>query len=92
MAWTVTLHRKATKAVPLLSETSRRKLIALLRELEEYGPIRGNWPNFSDLEKKRYHCHIKKGKPTIVVVWEVKNIEIRIIEVIYVGTHEKSPY
>jgi hypothetical protein len=35
---------------------------------------------------------LKKGHPTYVAIWEVKNKEIRLIEVIYAGTHEKAPY
>ena len=68
MTWTVTLHRKVEKAIPGLSASVRRKLIALIRELEEYGVIRGNWPNFGKLENNRYHCHLQKGKPTYVAV------------------------
>ena len=33
----------------------------------------------------------EKGKPTFVVVWEVKNEQIRLIEVTYAGTHENAP-
>ncbi len=36
--------------------------------------------------------HLKKGRPTYVAIWEVTDKEIRIIEVIYAGTHEKAPY
>jgi hypothetical protein len=39
-----------------------------------------------------YHCHIKKGRPTYVVVWQVTDREIKIVEVKYVGTHEGADY
>jgi len=65
---------------------------ALFRELESYGPVRGNWPNYGKLAPNRHHCHIKKGKPTYVAVWEESKDEIRLIEVRYVGTHEKALY
>ena len=61
-------------------------------EMELYGPVRGNWPNYSRLSERRHHCHIKKGKPTYVAIWEVTNKGIRLIEVTYAGTHEKAPY
>ena len=35
---------------------------------------------------------LKKGHPTYVAIWEVTDKEIRLIEVIYAGTHEKAPY
>jgi mRNA-degrading endonuclease HigB of HigAB toxin-antitoxin module len=37
-------------------------------------------------------CHLKKGQPTYVAVWQVIDKEIRIVEIKYVGTHEKAPY
>ncbi len=63
-----------------------------IREIELAGPVRGDWPNYSKLGRDRHHCHLKKGKPTYVAVWEVKNRKICLIEVIYAGTHEKAPY
>ena len=60
--------------------------------MEESGPIRGNWPNFSKLEKSDYHCHLKKGKPTYVACWRMINKQIKLLEIYYVGTHEKAPY
>jgi hypothetical protein len=56
--------------------------------------VRGNWKNYSKLEgrKKQHHCHVKSGKPTYVVVWEESELGVRLVEVIYAGTHEKAPY
>lgn len=55
--------------------------------------MRGNWPNYGKLGENRHHCHLKKGRPTYVAVWEVAETgEIRLIEVTYVGTHERAPY
>ena len=42
--------------------------------------------------ENRHHCHIKKGRPTYVAVWEEMDGAIQLIEVTYVGTHEKAPY
>lgn len=64
----------------------------LIKEMELLGPTIGNWPNFSKLSKVEFHCHLKKGKPTYVACWEVVNKKIKLIEVCYVGTHEKAPY
>jgi len=40
----------------------------------------------------RRHCHLKKGKPTYVALWEEDRGEVRLVEVTYVGTHEDAPY
>ncbi|MCL1886740.1 MAG: cytotoxic translational repressor of toxin-antitoxin stability system [Betaproteobacteria bacterium] len=78
-------QEKRTKAVQLA-------LAALMGEIEMKGPVRGNWPNYSKLADRRHHCHLKKGKPTYVAVWEAFETGIRIVEVTYAGTHEKAPY
>jgi len=90
--WQVVISRKVEKQARGLPAMVRESLFALLREIENYGPMRGNWPNYGKLTHDRHHCHLKKGKPTYVAVWEERSQEIRLIEVVYVGTHEKAPY
>ena len=92
MSWTVTIPKKVGKKIVKLPGRVKRSLAFLVREIELSGPARGQWPNYGKLAKNKYHCHLKKGQPTYVAVWEVKNKEIRLIEVTYVGTHEKAPY
>ncbi len=92
MNWTVNISKKAGKNLNRLPKGLQSKLIVLIREIELSGPVRGNWPNYSALAGNRHHCHLKKGQPTYVAVWETVNKEIKIIEVIYAGTHEKAPY
>jgi mRNA-degrading endonuclease RelE of RelBE toxin-antitoxin system len=92
MVWEVRLRRKAEKQAEKLPCAVRASLTLLIREMENRGPIRGNWPNYGRLGLNRYHCHIKQGHPTYVAVWEVLDNEIRLIEVTYAGTHEKAPY
>jgi len=89
--WTVELSRKAEKQAAKMSRTIRQALFALIYDIETRGPVRGDWPNYGKLDEGRHHCHIKKGKPTIVAVWKADK-NIRFVEVIYVGTHEKAPY
>jgi len=92
MKWTVSEKARLHKRVRNLPENVQNVLIALKKDMEANGPVRGDWPNFSALSNGRYHCHLKKGRPTYVAIWEVKNKEIKLIEVIYAGTHEKAPY
>lgn len=63
-----------------------------MNDIEVDGPVRGDWPNYGKLASGRHHCHLKKGNPTYVAVWEVRDKKIKLVEVTYVGTHEKAPY
>ena len=92
MNWSVTLHAKVCKAILRLPVRVRATLALLLREIELIGPARGDWPNYDKLGKDTYHCHLKKGQPTYVVVWQVTDKAIRLVEITYAGTHEKAPY
>ena len=92
MIWTVKIMRRALKQVDRLPVKVRESLADLIRDMELHGPVRGNWPNYSRLSENRHHCHIKKGQPTYVTIWEVTDKGIKLIEVTYAGTHEKAPY
>ena len=81
MAWIVTLSRSAEKQKAKLSKPVRQMLFALIGDIEAGGPIRGDWPNYSKLGGSRHHCHLKKGQPTYVAVWEVQNKNIKMVEV-----------
>lgn len=91
-SWKVVLSKKAAKQTKTLPKVVRENLYALIRQIEIYGPVRGDWSNYSKLSPGRHHCHIKKGRPTHVAIWEVRNRTIQLIEVTYAGTHEKAPY
>ena len=92
MQWSVTIKKKLKKQLGQLPKGVKANLIALIKDIENYGPVRGNWPNYGQLSGNRHHCHFKKGQPTYVAVWQVKDKVIRLVEVIYAGTHEKAPY
>lgn len=94
MIWTVTYSKKAEKQYNSLPQVVQDRLDLLAAEIELSGPVRGNWKNYSKLEgkKRQHHCHIKTGKPTYVAVWEEANDLVKLVEVIYAGTHEKAPY
>ena len=92
MTWQVEIHKKVKKQIEKLPSNVRNTLIYLIHEIESKGPVRGDWPNYGKLGDKLHHCHLKKGKTTYVAVWKEENNEIKMIEMIYVGTHEKAPY
>jgi len=92
MPWMVDVNKKVQKQYPTLPKTVKESLFTLLFEMEVAGPVRGNWPNYGKLGRGRHHCHIKKGHPTYVAVWEEVPGREDYIEVIYAGTHEGAPY
>jgi mRNA-degrading endonuclease RelE of RelBE toxin-antitoxin system len=92
MRWTVKFVGKARKQKEKLPVKIQLILFDLAREIEASGPVRGDWPNYSKLSDSEHHCHLKKGNPTYVAVWRECKNEIRLIEVIYAGSHEKAPY
>ena len=92
MTWTVLFTNNAAKQYKKLPKVIRDAIDALVMEIRIIGPVRGNWPNYSKLSNNEHHCHVKKGQPTYVVVWREDKGQIRFVEVIYAGTHEKAPY
>ncbi len=92
MSWTVTMSRTAEKQKARLSKPVCQMLFALIGDIEASGPVRGDWPNYGKLSDGKHHCHLKRGQPTCVTVWEVMDKKIKLVEVQYVGTHEKAPY
>jgi len=92
MAWEVGFSNKAAKQYLKLPKAVQDAVALLLAEMMIAGPVRGNWSNYSKLAGSRHQCHLKKGKPTYVAVWKEDTGGIHLIEVIYVGTHEKAPY
>ena len=92
MVWDVRLNTKARKNLQRLPAKIEKIFQALLAELKIYGPNRRDWPNYGKLSENCYHCHLKKGNPTYVAVWKVISKKDEIIEVTYIGTHEKAHY
>jgi len=94
--WIVRVNKKAAKQLAKLPEGIQKRFDLLANELEVAGPNRVNWTNFGRLNMSKgiyqYHCHIKSGRPTYVVCWQIIDKTIQILEVSYVGTHENAPY
>jgi mRNA-degrading endonuclease RelE of RelBE toxin-antitoxin system len=95
MEWTVTFSAKARKQTAKLPGRIAERLDALQISLEAFGPILPDVIHFGRLKNWKgevYHCHLNKGRPTYVAVWAVQDRTVQLVEVIYVGTHEKAPY
>lgn len=97
--WTVWLSPKAVKQKNKLPKRIQEIIVFLIKEVEQRGPWRADWPNYGPLHKSKkdsipdnaYHCHLQKGKPTFVAWWDV-NKKDKTLRFFYVGTHEGSPY
>lgn len=92
MQWQMFVGKKVQKQVKALPPRVKSSLLTLITDIQLYGPVRGNWPNYGKLSGGRHHCHIKKGRPAYVAVWEEKKGTVKLIEVTYAGSHEKAPY
>ena len=92
MRWIVKYTKRAEKQAGKLPGKVLEILDLLVAEIELLGPVRGNWSNYSKLGGCLHHCHLKKGHPTYVAVWEEDENGIRLVEIRYVGTHENAPY
>ena len=89
--WQVLVKKKIQKNIDKLPLSVKQRLFALLEQIEEKGPIRKEWQNFSELEKNKnkYHCHLTYR---YVACWEVLKDKKIIVEVYYVGSRENAPY
>ena len=97
MKWQVEFTNVAHKQLKKLEPVVLAAMRLLVEDLMQCGPAPGKgWKNYSKLKGKKNedkrHCHLIKGKPTYVCCWTVVSKTIKIIEVYYVGTHEKAPY
>jgi hypothetical protein len=96
--WKISYSARAGKSALKLPVKAKMQLDLLVKEMETCGPYRKNWPHYSQLGKKpgvpenAHHCHIKSGRPTYVVCWQIEDKKLKIIEIFYVGTHEGTPY
>ncbi|MGE9986632.1 type II toxin-antitoxin system RelE family toxin [Desulfovibrio sp. SGI.169] len=93
--WKVRFSNKAAKQACKLPQHIRDSLLTLATDMELSGPMQPSWRNFSKMRNKRgeyYHCHLNGGKPRYVAIWTVADNTVRIIEVIYAGSHENADY
>lgn len=89
MNWTVRIKKKVQKKVRKLPQNLKDVLESLVVDLEDRGPVRGDWPNYSKLSDGSHHCHLNYS---YVAVWIEENRQLNLIEVVYVGSREDAPY
>jgi mRNA-degrading endonuclease RelE of RelBE toxin-antitoxin system len=90
MSWQVRLNKRVLKNLPKLPVNVQDRFKALALELRALGPVTWRWLHYGKIKDGCYHCHLKQGRPTFVVVWKVTGVKS--LEVTYVGTHEGIDY
>ena len=93
--WKIIFSRKADKQKNKLPPGIAETLYLLRKDLQTRGPVVPSWPHFGKITGSKsghYHCHLNRGHPTYVVVWQMVNRTIRVLEIQFVGTHEKVDY
>ena len=58
MSWIVIVKKKVLKGLQKLPESTLEDFEALSVDLRKFGPIRGDWPNYSKLADGKHHCHL----------------------------------
>ncbi|MFZ4403745.1 MAG: cytotoxic translational repressor of toxin-antitoxin stability system [Pseudobdellovibrionaceae bacterium] len=89
MSWIVTIHKKVKKGLNKLPKHIQEAFESLVVDLQDCGPVRGDWPNYSKLGDGTHHCHLNYS---YVVVWTEEDKQLKLIEVTYVGSRENAPY
>jgi len=84
----ISINKKALKGIKKMPAKVSEKMTVLVRDLRDKGPIRKEWPNFSDLGENLYHCHLTHKW---IACWKNEKNSIE-IEVYYAGSREDAPY
>ena len=89
VSWKVGFTKRAAKQAARLKPKLQDTLNALMQEIQEQGPVRGDWPNYSKLSDGSHHCHLNYDH---VACWRVVNNQVRLVEVYYAGSRKDAPY
>ena len=56
----ILIEKKVLKNIVKMPALEQKKMVNLVEDLRDFGPIQNNWPNFGQLEKNKYHCHLSR--------------------------------
>jgi mRNA-degrading endonuclease RelE of RelBE toxin-antitoxin system len=80
--------KSVLKKISKLPAHIQKKLVLLIDDLKDSGPLAHHWPNYSKLSADQYHCHLARKW---VACWRMEEGTIK-IEVYYAGSRENAPY
>lgn len=87
--YNVVMSKSAVKSVRNMPQAQVDKLLLLVGDIRENGPVRINWPNYGVLKGLDiYHCHLSHKW---VACW-VETEKGITVEVTYVGSRGSAPY
>ena len=86
--YSVLMSNRAAKQIEWIPERIRKRLTALVEELQRRGPVQPGWPNYGKLSSNQYHCHLSRDW---VACWYYEKGTVE-IEVYYVGSRQNAPY
>ena len=86
--FTVALLKRAEKQARRLRPPEKRKLIQLIEDLRDFGPVQHRWKNYSKISKFEHHCHLSYHW---VACWRETDEKL-LLEIYYVGSRENAPY
>ena len=84
----VLISRKVERSINKLRLNEKKKMVRLLDDLRETGPVQPGWKNFSKIGENIYHCHLSYKW---VICWKVSE-DNSTLEVFYAGSRENAPY
>jgi len=86
--YTIKLKKRVQKNLEKMPVSIQDTFFQLVDDLERFGPVQTEWPNYSKLSQDEYHCHLSRKW---VACWRNEKNTI-IIEVYYAGSRENAPY
>jgi hypothetical protein len=85
----VSIKKKLESVLESMPKAHAAKFYKLIDDLEQKGPVRPEWPNYSVLKgTNTHHCHLSRNW---VACW-VETLQGIEIEVTYAGSRESAPY
>ena len=85
----VRIKKKALKTVKGMPISEQEKFRALVKDIENDGPVQKSWPNYSAIGKVLHYCNLSYSW---VAVWRLDENDNMIVEVYYAGSRENAPY
>lgn len=82
------MAKRVEKQAQKLRHLEKKKLVQLVEDLREFGPVQHRWKNYSKIEKFEHHCHLSYNW---IACWRETEKEL-VLEVYYVGSRENAPY
>jgi len=80
--------KKCKETIEKMPRTARERLVLLVDDISDSGPVQKQYMNYSKLGENTYHCHLTYHW---VACWRNENGSL-LVEVYYVGSRENAPY